>query len=466
MAGGSHGAPAIGIDLGTTYSCVAVWKHDRIEIIPNDQGNRITPSCVAFTHTERLIGDGAKNQISRNPSNTVFDAKRMIGRRFSDSEVLDDMKLWPFKIVEVPNDAPRIVVTYKDQEKQFSAEEISSMVLTKMKEVAETYIGETVKNAVITVPAYFNDCQRQATKDAAAIAGLNVVSMINEPTAAAIAYWSLGRGTFEVKAVAGDTHLGGQDFDNHLVSYCVEELNKDLTGNARAMGRLKVACERAKISVSYATQATIELDMLHEEAIMPSINPDEAGRVLWSSYYGCKVVGDIMQVVIPRNTLIPTKKTATFLTAEDNQSAIMTKVYQGERTRATENYLLGEFTISGIPLAPKRVSKVEETDEIDANGILTIEKMINDAEKFKIEDQEYKRKVDAYNALEDCLYDLKKKMKAHDMVTKLAPKALKNINYAIADTTEWLSNNKTATVDEVEAKKEYLEFVSGLAFSN
>ncbi|GKE58728.1 putative heat shock protein 70 family protein [Tanacetum coccineum] len=270
MADSSRGAPAIGIDLGTTYSCVAVWKHDRIEIIPNDQGNRITPSCVAFTHTERLIGDGAKNQISRNPSNTVFDAKRMIGRRFSDDKVLRDMKLWPFKVVEGPNDAPRIVVTYKGQEKQFSAEEISSMVLTKMKEVAETYIGETVKNAVITVPAYFNDCQRQATKDAAAIAGLNVVSMINEPTAAAIAYgvdnWSgltrkktllvfdLGGGTFdvsiltideggtfEVKAVAGDTHLGGQDFDNHLVSYCVEDFkkkwNKDLTGNARAMGR-------------------------------------------------------------------------------------------------------------------------------------------------------------------------------------------------------------------------------------
>ena len=208
---------------------------------------------------------------------------------------------------------------------------------------------------------------------------------------------------------------------------------------------------------------------------------------------GTMLHGDIMEVVIPRNTLIPTKKTATFFTTEDNQSAITTKIYQGERTRATKNYLLGEFRISGIPLAPKGVTKVEETYEIDANGILTvttkevstgrskkltvtnhsgrlskqeIKKMINDAEKFKIEDQEYKRKVDAYNALEDCLYDLKKKMKAHDIITKLDPKALKNINYAIADTTEWLSNNKTATVDEVEAKKEYLEFVSGLAFSN
>ncbi|GJT17999.1 putative heat shock protein 70 family protein, partial [Tanacetum coccineum] len=299
MAGWGAQAPTIGIDLGTTYSCVAVWKHNRIQIIPNDQGNRITPSCVAFNDKERLIGEGANNQIARNPANTVFvpDAKRLIGRRFSDAEVQDDMKLWPFKVIEGTNDTPKIAVTYKGHEKQFSTEEISSMVLTKMREVAETYIGETVRHAVITVPAYFNDCQRQATKDAATIAGLKVIRMINEPTAAAIAYgidnysgitrnravlvFDLGGGTldvslltiekgsmFKVKAVAGDTHLGGQDFDNRLVKYCAEDFkkkrNKDVKGNERAMGRLKVACEKAKRSLSYATQASIELEVLYE----------------------------------------------------------------------------------------------------------------------------------------------------------------------------------------------------------
>ncbi|KAI3819111.1 hypothetical protein L1987_12935 [Smallanthus sonchifolius] len=243
-------APAIGIDLGTTYSCVAVWKHNRIEIIPNDQGNRTTPSSVAFVDAERLVGDGAKNQLAMNPANTVFDAKRLIGRRFSDSKVQEDMKLWPFKVSEGPTNTPKIVITYKGQQKEFLAEEISSMILGKMKETAEAYLGKVVKNVVITVPAYFNDSQRQATKDAGTIAGLNVIRMINEPTAAAIAYgldnksdivgkinalfFDLGGGTFavcqltiekggifEVKAVAGDTHLGGEEFDNRMVDHCV-----------------------------------------------------------------------------------------------------------------------------------------------------------------------------------------------------------------------------------------------------
>ncbi|GMP22998.1 hypothetical protein CsSME_00000768 [Camellia sinensis var. sinensis] len=187
MAGKGEG-PAIGIDLGTTYSCVGVWQHDRVEIIANDQGNRTTPSYVAFTDTERLIGDAAKNQVAMNPINTVFDAKRLIGRRFSDASVQGDMKLWPFKVVPGPGDKPMIVVSYKGEEKQFAAEEISSMVLIKMKEIAEAFLGSTVKNAVVTVPAYFNDSQRQATKDAGVISGLNVMRIINEPTAAAIAY--------------------------------------------------------------------------------------------------------------------------------------------------------------------------------------------------------------------------------------------------------------------------------------
>ncbi|KAK6911092.1 Heat shock protein 70 family [Dillenia turbinata] len=287
---------AIGIDLGTTYSCVGVWQNDRVEIIANDQGNRTTPSYVAFTDTERLIGDAAKNQVAMNPQNTVFDAKRLIGRRFSDPSVQKDMKLWPFKVIPGPGDKPMIVVHYKGEEKQFSPEEISSMVLTKMKEIAESYLGQTVKNAVITVPAYFNDSQRQATKDAGVIAGLNVMRIINEPTAAAIAYgldkkasrsgerniliFDLGGGTFdvslltieegifEVKATAGDTHLGGEDFDNRLVNHFVQEFKrkhkKDISGNPRALRRLRTACERAKRTLSSTTQTTIEIDSLYE----------------------------------------------------------------------------------------------------------------------------------------------------------------------------------------------------------
>ncbi|KAM5556341.1 hypothetical protein ABKV19_023971 [Rosa sericea] len=259
------GGHAIGIDLGTTYSCVGVWKHNRVEIIVNDQGNRTTPSHVAFTDKKRLVGDAAFNQVIRNPTNSIFDAKRLIGRRFSDSTVQNDVKLWPFKVIEGPGDRPLISVTLNGEEKQFAAEEISSMVLVKMREIAEAYLGSTVRDAVIAVPAYFNDSQRQATKDAGGIAGLNVMRIINEPTAAAIAYgldkkasgysrrnvmiFDLGGGTldvslltitggvFEVKATAGDTHLGGEDFDNRMVNYCVEQFkrkhNLDLSGNSR-----------------------------------------------------------------------------------------------------------------------------------------------------------------------------------------------------------------------------------------
>nr|KAJ0194167.1 hypothetical protein LSAT_V11C800430320 [Lactuca sativa] len=634
------GEPAIGIDLGTTYSCVAVWKHDRIEIITNDQGNRTTPSCVAFTDVERLIGDGAKNQIARNPANTVFsrfqlslydliliicfshafialliwlsygilDAKRLIGRRFSEVMVKEDIKLMPFRVIEGPSDMPKVVVTHKGHEQQFSIEEISSMVLAKMKEIAEAYIGGTVKNAVITVPAYFNDCQRQATKDAATIAGLNVVRMINEPTAAAIAYgvdnrfggkknvliFDLGGGTFdvsiltidgvgkfEVKAVAGDTHLGGEDFDNRIVNYCVEDFkkkwNKDLTGNERALGRLKVACEKAKRILSYDTQTSVELEvlldgidfsmkitrakfeelnmsfftkcikqlescladanmkkgsvdevilvggstriqkiqrMLHEffdgKELCKSINPDEAvayGAAVMAAKLcgqttkmikelvlldvtplslGKEIIGERMHVVIPRNTPIPTKKTMNFVTTADNQSSTDIMVYQGERTRSTDNFLLGSFEISGIPPAPKGVAVLEDCFEIDDNGILTvtskvvstgktksltvtnlsgrlskrqIKKMVKAAEKFKLEDQEFKRKAEACNALEDYIYDLKNKIKRND----IPPKDLKNVQHAIDDTEEWLSTGNVASVDEIERKKEILEFISRLA---
>ena len=285
---------AIGIDLGTTYSCVGIWQNDRVEIIANDQGNRTTPSFVAFTDSERLIGDSAKNQAATNPINTVFDAKRLIGRKFSESTTQSDIKHFPFKVFPKSGDVPCIEVEYKNETKQFLPEEISSMILIKMKEIAESYLGDAVSDAVITVPAYFNDAQRTATKDAGAIAGLNVLRIINEPTAAAIAYgldkqsseernvliFDLGGGTFdvslltiedgifEVKATAGDTHLGGEDFDNRLVSHFVKEFKRkhkhDITDNARSMRRLRTACERAKRTLSSATQTSIELESLYE----------------------------------------------------------------------------------------------------------------------------------------------------------------------------------------------------------
>ncbi|KAG0691156.1 70-kilodalton heat shock protein [Pichia californica] len=284
---------SVGIDLGTTYSCVAHFSNDRVDIIANDQGNRTTPSYVAFTDTERLIGDAAKNQAAMNPHNTVFDAKRLIGRKFEDTEVQTDMKHFPFKVIN-EGGKPKIQVEYKGETKVFTPEEISSMILTKMRETAEAYLGAKVSDAVVTVPAYFNDSQRQATKDAGAIAGLNVLRIINEPTAAAIAYgldkktegeknvliFDLGGGTFdvsllsieegifEVKATAGDTHLGGEDFDNRLVNFFTDDFKrknkKDMTGNARAMRRLRTACERAKRTLSSSAQTSIEIDSLFE----------------------------------------------------------------------------------------------------------------------------------------------------------------------------------------------------------
>ncbi|KAF5798875.1 putative Heat shock protein 70 family [Helianthus annuus] len=563
MDGNGNDAPAIGIDLGTTYSCVAVWKHDRIEIIPNDQGNRTTPSYVAFVDAERLIGDGAKNQAPMNPTNTVFDAKRLIGRRFGDSKVQEDMKLWPFKVIEGPADTPKIVITYRGQEKEFSAEEISSMVLVKMKETAEAYLGKIVKDAVITVPAYFNDSQRQATKDAGTIAGLNE------------------GGSFEVKAVGGDTHLGGEDFDNRMVDHCVAEFkrrwNKDMSENQRAMGRLRFACEKAKRILSCTTRTSVELDCLHEgidfslkftqakfeylnmgsfnkcietletclndakmqkscvdqvilvggstripkvqhmlqdyfdgRELCKSVNADEAvayGAAVMAAKVsgsndkslqtvllhdvtplslGVEVAGEVFDVVIPRNTPIPTHNAQQYHTTYDNQTIIGIKVYQGERSKSTDNHFLGKFDISGIPPARKGVSTVMECFEIDANGILTvtaaimstgkteklviskengrlskedIEKMVSDADKFRLEDQEFKKKAKAYNALEDCLYKMKNKIEEYNIKKSLRPSILKEVKKAIEETSIWLEDNQAAPFVELHLKKAHLEFV-------
>ncbi|XP_047963282.1 heat shock cognate 70 kDa protein 2-like [Salvia hispanica] len=596
---------AIGIDLGTTYSCVGAWQHDRIEIIANDQGNRTTPSYVAFTAEERLIGDAAKNQVTNNPINTVFDAKRLIGCKFSDATVQRDIIYYPFKIIPGAGGKPMFAVTYKGEEKQFSAEEISSMVLTKMKDIAEAYLGSTVTDAVITVPAYFNDSQRQATKDAGAIAGLNVMRIINEPTAAAIAYgldkrctssmaknvliFDLGGGTFDVtiatidgdsikvKATTGDTHLGGQDMDNRMVNHFVKEFKskngKDISGNPRAIRRLKNACERAKRILSSCLETPIEIDMLFEGIDLSSgisrakfnnlnmdlfnkcmelvdkclsdanvdksivdevvlvggssrilkvqellkeyfngkeacktINPDEAvayGAAVLAAKLsgegnekvqnvvlsdvtplslGIAGTADVMHVIIPRNTPIPTRMEKTFTTEKDNQTSVVIKVYEGERSKATDNNLLGVFNLC-IPAAPRGVPKIKECINIDANGIMSvsaeligtwlknkiiitnnkgrlskeeIKRMIEDAEKYKREDKEFRKKAGMRSALENYAYDMRNNTRS---ATGIEAGDKKEIEKAFESTIKWLESNKLAKVDAFKEKLEELKLI-------
>jgi len=535
------------------------------------------------------------------------DAKRLIGRRFSDSLVQNDINLWPFKVIEGPTDKPMIVVTYKGEEKHFSAEEISAIVLKKMREIAEAYLGTTVKNAIVTVPAYFNDSQRKATKYAGGIVGLNVMRIINEPTAAAIAY-GLGKpdivrrnvlifdlgggttdvslltindGTFEVKAVAGDTHLGGEDFDNRMVKHFVKIFKKqhkeDISGNTKALRRLRTACERGKRVLSSANETTIEVDSLYNgidfsssitrarfaelnmdlfkksvelvgkcltdakmdkggvhdvvliggssripkvqqllqdffdgKQLNKSINPDEAvaygaavqaanmaglgnekvqGIVLLDVTplsLGVKVEGDKMSVMIPKNTAIPTKMEQPYFNANDYQTSALLSIYEGERVKVVDNNWLGEFRLSPIPPAPKGATVVKVCFEIDANGILNVSaveqttgvsckititndkaklskeeiyKMVQDSEKYEVEDNEHMENVRSREALESYAYKMKNIVNDEEIGNKLDAAGKKKIKAAIKHVIHWLNGIQHAKADEFEDKLIGLELI-------
>ena len=623
----------IGIDLGTTYSCVGVWK-GKVEIIPNELGNRTTPSVVTFTPQERLIGEAAKNNITRYVESTIYDAKRLIGRRYDDPIVQKDKQLWPFKLEkDFESDRPQYVIEYKGETKRFYPEQISAMILEKLKGYAEDYLAAPVSKAIITVPAYFNDSQRQATKDAGRIAGLEVQRVMNEPTAAAIAYgletgckgpknilvFDFGGGTldisvlkienskYKVLAVSGDTHLGGEDIDNVIADFLIKEFEEktgtNLKKNNKALRRLKIAAEKAKRELSFSAEATIDIDALadgedlnltisrsefedlcqdifdkcippidraiedskltrydienvvliggtsripkiseiledyfHKDNLSRGVSPDEAiayGAAVTANLMlnvdddepfvsgeekpkpkpkdpkpnynpknddeddgisriefedatplslGIETLGGAMEIIIPRNTSIPCKRSKTFSTARDNQTAFKVEIFEGERKLTKDNHKLGDVRITGLPKKPRGKIVIKIILHIDKNGILDvqvqtddidsgklvikndkgrlnqneIERLIKEAEKYKEDDLKRTQQIFSRNRLEQLYLDLKNNVLSGELKNKLSDLNKKVITDKCDAIQKWLKANKELSKQDLDEKYEEL----------